>query len=153
VKAPQAMSRYHRKPGLTEEVLSDGWIKTRDVGTMDERGFLYLLGRTDEMINSGGFNVSPREVERVLMEHPCVEEAVALGVPDERWGTAVGAVVRLRSGATTATGELAEFVRPRLGFRSPNRMTFADVIPKNAYGKLDRSRCLALLEVDGRGPR
>jgi acyl-CoA synthetase (AMP-forming)/AMP-acid ligase II len=139
------MTGYHNLPEATAEVLRDGWVWTKDMGMLDERGYLHLLGRRDEMINSGGFNVSPREVEQVLQDHPAVQECVVIGLPDEKWGSAINAMIRLWPGATATTDEILSFARPRLTFRTPKRLVVADGIPKNAYGKVDRKQVLAAL--------
>jgi fatty-acyl-CoA synthase len=150
VRGPHQMSGYHNLPEATAEVVRDGWIWTKDMGLIDEGGYVHLLGRKDEMINSGGFNISPREVEHVLQDHPAVEECVVIGLPDERWGTAVNAMVRLRGDAQVTTDELLSFARPRLTFRTPKRVLLTDGIPKNAYGKVDRTRVInSLSELDG----
>jgi fatty-acyl-CoA synthase len=153
VRGAHHMTGYHGLPEATAEVLRDGWVWTKDMGTIDEQGFVHLLGRRDEMINSGGFNISPREVEHVLQDHPAVAECVVIGTPDARWGTAVNAVVRLRGGGAGVgvTGEeIIAFARPRLTFRTPKRVFVADGIPKNPYGKVDRARVLLALEgADG----
>lgn len=138
------MTRYHNLPETTADVIRDGWIWTRDMATMDERGYVQLLGRRDEIINSGGFNIAPREVEHVLEDHPAVEECVVTGVPDARWGAAVQAVVRLRAGTEVGDEELISFARPRLAFRTPKRVVMVSEIPKNSYGKADR---VAVLEA------
>src|SRR6202011_1634282 len=102
--------------GLEEEtsaVFRNGWIMTRDMGVFDERGFLHLRGRRDEMIISGGYNISPREVENVLSQFPGVEEVAVLGAPDERWGTAVAAAIRFAPGRSATEQQLFEFCHPR----------------------------------------
>jgi fatty-acyl-CoA synthase len=147
VRAPQVMSGYHGLPEATAAVLRDGWISTSDMARRDERGFITLLGRRDEMINSGGYNISPREVERVLSEHPAVSEAVVFGRPDERWGQAVTAAVRAVTGVTITPAELSEFARPRLGFRAPKTISVLDAIPLTPYGKVDRTRLLAAVDA------
>ncbi|HEY4280953.1 MAG TPA: AMP-binding protein [Conexibacter sp.] len=146
VRGTHHMTGYHGLPEATAEVLRDGWVWTKDMGTIDEQGFVHLLGRRDEMINSGGFNISPREVEHVLQDHPAVAECVVIGTPDPRWGTAVNAVVRLRADAGVTGEEIIAFARPRLTFRTPKRVFVADGIPKNPYGKVDRARVLLALE-------
>jgi fatty-acyl-CoA synthase len=151
IQGPHHMSGYHNLPEATAEVLRDGWVWTKDMGTIDDRGYLHLLGRKDEMINSGGFNISPREVEHVLQDHPAVEECVVIGLPDPRWGTAINAMVRLRSDAGVTTEELLAFARPRLTFRTPKRLLVADGIPKNAYGKVDRAQVISALVESGGG--
>lgn len=149
VRGSHMMSGYHGLPEATAAAVVDGWIRTSDMGRRDARGFVYLLGRRDEMINSGGYNVSPREVERVLNEHPAVQEVVVFGVPDDRWGEAVTAAVCARGGTSVTAAELSEFARPRLGFRAPKRINILDEIPTNAYGKVDRVRLQAAVLGDG----
>jgi fatty-acyl-CoA synthase len=104
----------------------------------DDRGYVFLQGRSDEMINSGGYNIAPREVEDILATHAAVSEAVVLGMPDPRWGDAVTAVVRLRGSVAVSSEELIDFVRPRLGMRTPRRLEVWDSIPRTPYGKVDR---------------
>lgn len=149
VTGSHLMSRYHKLPDATAEVMRDGWIMTKDMGVFDERGFLYLRGRRDEMINSGGFNISPREVEQVLSGFPGVEEVVVVGLPDERWGQAVGALVKMRGVDGASPEAMIAFAHPRLGFRTPKNVAFIDAIPKNAYGKVDRKGVLsAFLDIE-----
>jgi len=138
VRGSHMMTRYHRNPGATADVLSDGWLRTKDLARTDERGFVYLQGRSDEIINSGGYNIAPREVENVLYDHAAVSEAVVVGMPDPRWGSAVTAVVRLRDAHTLSSQELIDFARPRLGFRAPRRIEVWQDIPRTSYGKVDR---------------
>lgn len=149
VRGSHLMTGYHGLPEETAAVFRDGWIHTRDVGRVDDRGFVYLLGRSDEMINSGGFNISPREVELVLAEHPGVQEAVVVGVPDPRWGSAVSAIVRVRDGSALTGPEIIEFARPRLGYRCPRAVTLASEIPRTPYGKIDRTELLRSLDGAG----
>ena len=151
VSGSTLMSGYRNRPEATAEVLERGWLRTRDLGRFDERGFLYLLGRSDEMINSGGFNIAPREVELVLSEHPDVEEVAVLGRPDERWGEAVCAVVRPRRGAVASGQEVIDFVKPRLGLRTPKRVVLVEEIGKTPYGKVDRQELHSLFELDEAG--
>jgi fatty-acyl-CoA synthase len=139
IRGSHHMTGYLGLEDETNDVLRDGWVWTKDIGTIDEEGFVYLLGRRDEMINSGGFNIAPREVEQVLQDHPAVLDCAVIGLPDQRWGAAVSALVQLRCGAAASTEEIVEFVRPRLTFRTPKRILVTDAIPKNAYGKVDRA--------------
>ena len=147
VTGSHLMTSYHGLPEATADVLRDGWVMTKDMGVVDERGFLYLLGRRDEMINSGGYNISPREVEEVLSGFPGVEEVTVVGIPDDRWGEAVTAMMKLRRGASGSTEAVLEFAKPRLGFRCPKAVTFVDTIPKTPYGKIDRPKVIAALTV------
>lgn len=147
VTGPHVMNGYRGLPEATAAVMRDGWIKTNDMAREDDRGFIFLLGRRDEMINSGGFNISPREVERVLNEHPSVQEVVVFGVPDERWGQAVTAAVQAHAGHSPTADELSQFARPRLGFRTPKTISLLEGIPRNPYGKVDRRRLVEAVEA------
>ena len=148
VSGSHMMSGYHGMEEATGEVLDEGWLRTRDMGRFDERGFLYLLGRKDEMINSGGFNVAPREVEIALTEHPAIEEAAVVSLPDPLWGSAICAAVRARPDSQLAAEDVIAFARGRLGFRSPRTVVLVERIPKTPYGKVDREEVLAALRDD-----
>jgi fatty-acyl-CoA synthase len=149
VRGSHMMTGYRGLPEDTAEVLVDGWVRTKDIARTDERGYVYLLGRGDEMIISGGYNISPREVERVLNQHPAVVNAVVFGQPDERWGQAVVAAVCAETDAGLTSAELDAFARPLLGFRAPKRIALLDRIPTNAYGKVDRKRLLIAVDEAG----
>ncbi|HZE30851.1 MAG TPA: AMP-binding protein [Actinoallomurus sp.] len=140
VRAPFAMAGYLDAPELNAATfLGDGWLRTRDVARMDERGFLYLVDRTSDMIVSGAYNVYPREVEDALHAHPAVAECAVVGAPDERWVEAVVAFVVRRPGAEVTGTELAEHVRGRLaGYKVPKRVEFVTAIPKSGVGKILR---------------
>ena len=140
LRAPFTMAGYMNAPELNDAAfLGDGWLRTRDVARFDERGFMYLVDRTSDMIVSGAYNVYPREVEDALHAHPAVAECAVVGAPDERWVEAVVAFVVLRPGASATGGELTEHVRARLaGYKVPKRVEFVDVIPKSAVGKILR---------------
>jgi fatty-acyl-CoA synthase len=153
VRGPHLMTGYRNKPEATAAVLQDGWLRTKDMAVMDDRGFVHLRGRRDEMINSGGFNISPREVEDVLSAHHGVDEAVVLGIPDARWGDAVTAVVRPTAGAGLTEDEVLAFARPRLGMRAPKRVLLWPEIPRNSYGKVDRLGIKSQLEREARCDR
>lgn len=138
VRGSHMMTKYHKNTEATAEVLSGGWLRTKDVARTDERGFVYLQGRSDEMINSGGYNISPREVEDVLVTLAGVGEVVVLGLPDPRWGDAVTAVIRPGTDQFLTIEEIMTFARPRLGMRTPRRIEIWDEIPRTPYGKVDR---------------
>lgn len=146
VAGAQMMTGYWGLDSVTAEVLHDGWLSTRDMGWADDRGYVHLVGRSDEMINSGGYNVAPREVERVILEHSSVADCAVVGVPDDRWGAAVCAIVCPRGDLDIV--ELMAFLRERLGFRAPKRIVIAAQIPTNAYGKVDRRRLMTIVEAD-----
>lgn len=144
VRAPQVMTRYWRRPELTVGALRDGWLYTNDLGKIDERGYVYLLGRKDEMIISGGFNIAPKEVEDAISTHPGVREVVVIGKPDVKWGQMVVAYVSVVDSAL-GSEELISYVKPLLGFKSPKRVRIVPDLPKNTNGKLDR---LAVCHID-----
>jgi acyl-CoA synthetase (AMP-forming)/AMP-acid ligase II len=143
VRGALVMDRYLGKPELTADVLRDGRVWTRDMGVRDESGYIYLRGRKDEMINSGGYNIAPKEVEDVVVRHPGVKECVALGVPHKRWGQAVEVYVVSSSDTPPTAEQIMEYCRDQLGFRRPRSVVFVDDFPRNAYGKVDRSIILA----------
>ena len=117
----------------------DGWLPTRDMGWMDEDGYLYVAGRKDDMIIRGGENIAPAEVEAVLQSHPSVEEAAVVGVPDVEWGQRVVAFVVLRPGASLSPEALTDFCRERLAsFKKPEVVRFVAELPKNPMGKILR---------------
>ena len=93
------MAGYYKNPQATAEASTFGWHHTGDIGVIDEDGFVYIVDRKKDMIISGGFNVFPSEVEQVLWSHPAVQDCAVIGVPDEKWGEAVKAVVELKPGA------------------------------------------------------
>ena len=131
------MKGYWNNPQATAESLRQGWLHTGDLGYLDERGFLYLVDRKNDMILSGGYNIYPREVEEALMEHPQVAEVAVFGVPDPEWGESVKAAVRPRDPqAPPSVRELIAFCRERIAsFKKPRSVVFVEEIPKNAYGK------------------
>ncbi len=103
VQGPLVMAGYWKKPAETEEALKGGWLHTGDIAREDEHGFYTIVDRKKDMIVSGGFNVFPREIEDVLALHPAVSQCAVIGVPDEKWGEAVKAIVVLRPDATRRT--------------------------------------------------
>ncbi|WP_051580243.1 AMP-binding protein [Pseudonocardia acaciae] len=140
VDSESVMRGYWRRPEATEAALAGGWLRTGDMGSRDERGFLYIHDRKSAMIISGGENVYPLEVERVLAEHPLVDEVAVIGVPDERWGEVVKAVV-VSAGRRPELAELREHCRGRLaGFKIPKLLEHLPVLPRNAAGKVTKHR-------------
>lgn len=138
VRAPFTAAGYVGDDELSAQTFgADGWVRTRDVGRFDDRGFLYLVDRTSDMIVTGGYNVYPREVEDALAAHPAVRECVVVGAPDERWVEAVTAFV-VPGGEVTAQ-ELVEHCRGLLaGYKVPKTVRFVEEIPKSPVGKLLR---------------
>ena len=139
VRGPQMMREYWRDPEATAAALVAGWLRSGDLGRLDADGYLTLVDRTDDVIISGGFNVYPREVERVLEEHAAVAEVAVAAVPHPRWGQGVGAWVVLHPGAQATDAALIDFCRGRLaGYKKPVAVRFVAELPRNSTGKLVR---------------
>jgi acyl-CoA synthetase (AMP-forming)/AMP-acid ligase II len=127
--------------GRASRVGADGWFPTNDGGFLDEGGYLFLEGRIDDVIVRGGENLSPGEIEDVLLDHPAVADAAVVGVPDEEWGEGVAAAIVLKAGATASAEELQDWVRKHLrSSRVPQVLRFEAELPYNETGKLLRRR-------------
>lgn len=136
-KSKRIMTGYWRKPEETQSVLIDGWLHTGDMGYYDEKGYLYIADRKKDMIVSGGENIFPREVEEVLYQHPAVQEAMVIGIPDPYWVESVHAVVVLKTGIDASAGELIRFCKQRLArFKAPKSVEFVSILPKSPSGKI-----------------
>jgi fatty-acyl-CoA synthase len=136
-RGPQIMRGYWHRPEATAETLRGGWLRTGDVGLLDADGFLYIQDRLKDVIVTGGLKVYPLMVEQVLSSHPGVAEAAVVGIPDERWGESVRAVVVRRAGTTASEADLIAFCRERLGgFQCPRTIGFVDALPRTATGKV-----------------
>jgi acyl-CoA synthetase (AMP-forming)/AMP-acid ligase II len=139
IRTERVMRGYHGQDEATQQTLRQGWLRTRDLGWMDEEGYIFLAGRQSDLIIRGGENIAPDEVEQALESHPAVDEAAVIGIPDEEWGERVAAVVVRRPGSTVSAEELGEHVRQSLAsFKKPELVVFADSLPRNAVGKLLR---------------
>ncbi|HMD12278.1 MAG TPA: AMP-binding protein, partial [Marmoricola sp.] len=137
----QNMRGYYDMPEATAATIDgDGWLHMGDIGTMDERGFLRVTGRVKDMIIRGGLNLYPAEIEAALLDHPAIENVAVIGVPDEKWGEQVGAVLRLRAGFDQPTvGELAEFLRDQIApHKVPVYWTYVDALPMTSTGKTQK---------------
>jgi acyl-CoA synthetase (AMP-forming)/AMP-acid ligase II len=138
-QSDQVMREYWKNPAATAETFRGGWLHTRDMGYMDEDGYIFLVDRKDDMIVSGGFNVYPKEVEDVLYMHPAVLEAAVFGVPHEKWGETVKAAVSLKKGMTASEEEIIEFSKKHLaGYKKPTSVDLIAELPKNQNGKILR---------------
>ncbi|GGX97361.1 acyl-CoA synthetase [Streptomyces hiroshimensis] len=134
-RSPQLCRGYWGKPGETEEAFRDGWFHSGDMAVRDAEGYLTVVDRLKDVINSGGVLVASRQVEDVLYGHPAVADAAVIGLPDARWIEAVTAVVVARDGVTEE--ELRAYARERLAsFKAPKRVLFVDELPRNASGKV-----------------
>ena len=135
-KSRQLMKGYHNKPDATKEAITDdGWFRTGDIGRVDDEGYIFVEDRLKDMIITGGENVYSIEVERVLAEHPAIAEVAVIGVPDEKWGEAVKAVVALEGEATEA--DIIAFAREQLAaYKCPKTVDVVDALPRNPTGKI-----------------
>jgi acyl-CoA synthetase (AMP-forming)/AMP-acid ligase II len=137
VRSPQIMGGYWRLPDATRRAIQGEWFLTGDAGYVDDKGYLYIYDRVKDMIVSGGENIYPAEVESALFGHPAVADVAVIGVPDERWGEAVKAVVVKKPGAELGAGELIGWARERIaGYKLPKSVDFVDALPRNPTGKI-----------------
>jgi fatty-acyl-CoA synthase len=140
VRGSIMMKEYWQDPVRTEETIKNGWLHTGDLARMDEDGYFYLVDRAKDMYISGGENVYPAEVERVLRNHPEIEEAAVVGVPDENWGEVGHAFVICKPGAALRAQEVTSFCDGRLArFKWPKRVTFCKHFPETALGKVRKT--------------
>ena len=127
------MTGYWNNADATRKTLQDGWLRTGDMGSFDERGYLTLRDRSKDVVISGGSNIYPREVEEILLEHPGVDEAGVVGTPDEEWGEVVVAFIV----GSASPAELDAHLLERIArFKRPKRYEYIDELPKNSYGKV-----------------
>lgn len=137
VNSPTVMSGYWNDRKATQEAIQDGWLRTGDLGHLDDEGFLYLTDRSKDVIISGGTNIYPREVEEVLLRHPAVFEVAVIGEPEPEWGEQVVAFVVLHPGQAAADADLENWCRQEIAsFKKPKRYVFTGELPKNSYGKI-----------------
>ncbi|GIO04730.1 long-chain-fatty-acid--CoA ligase [Brevibacillus reuszeri] len=139
VSGPQVMRGYWNRPEETAAVLKDGWLLTGDMGYMDENGYFYIVDRKKDMIIAGGFNIYPREVEEALFEHPAIQEAAVIGVPDAYRGETVKAFIVFKEGQTAGEEELEAHCRQRLAaYKIPRQYEIRATLPKTIVGKVLR---------------
>jgi len=138
MRTPQLMKGFLNKPEATAEVITeDGWFRTGDMGKVDDGGYVFVQDRLKDMIISGGENIYSPEIERVLAEHPAVMEVAIIGVPDERWGEVVKAVVSLNEGQSVTEDELIGYCRDHLAsYKCPKSVDIIDLLPRNPTGKI-----------------
>jgi long-chain acyl-CoA synthetase len=138
IRGHNVMKGYWNKPEATAEVVSDdGWLRTGDIGRVDEDGYFYVVDRKKELVIRGGYNVYPREIEEVLYEHPAVREAAVIGVPHDALGEEVGAAIALKAGITVTPDELRSFVKARVAaYKYPRIIWLLDELPKGPTGKI-----------------
>lgn len=139
IRGPQVMKGYWNKAEATRAVIEDGWLRTGDIGYMDEDGYTFLVDRIKDLILVSASNVYPRNVEEAIYQHEAVAEVIVIGVPDKRLGQAVKAFVRLVEGKSVTEDDLREFLSSRLGRKElPREIEFRDSLPKTMVGKLSK---------------
>jgi fatty-acyl-CoA synthase len=139
IRGPLVTPGYYKKPEDTAQARKFGWHHTGDVGTLDEYGFLYIVDRLKDMIITGGFNVFSAEVETPILALPEVLECAVIGIPDEKWGESIMAIVVLREGYSLTGQEIISRIREKLGgIKTPKSVEINDVIPKTNVGKTDK---------------
>jgi long-chain acyl-CoA synthetase len=137
VRGPNVMKGYYQNPDATADAKRGGWFRTGDIGRLDEDGYLSIVDRKKDMILRGGFNVYPREIEEVLMTHPSVALAAVVGMPDERLGEEIRALVVRKPDSRVTEQELSEWVREQLAaYKYPRVIEFRDALPTSATGKV-----------------
>jgi len=136
-RSPQNMLGYWNQPEATGRAIRSEWFHTGDAGYLDKDGYIYIYDRVKDMIISGGENIYPAEVESALFAHPAVADVAVIGIPDEKWGEAVKAIVVKKPGAQVAPEELIEFARERIAhYKAPRTVDFVDALPRTPTGKI-----------------
>ncbi len=137
--SPYLFSGYWNRPEESSDAVHEGWFSAGDIAYRDEEGYIYLIDRKNDKIISGGVNIFPREVEEVLLRHPSVVEAAVFGIPDERWGEAIHAVVVVKPGTDGAEDDILDFCANSVArYKLPKQIEFTDRLPRNAAGKILR---------------
>ncbi|GAH56641.1 unnamed protein product, partial [marine sediment metagenome] len=140
VRGNGVMKEYYKNPEKTAEILKNGWLYTGDMARIDNEGFIYLVDRKKDMVITGGENIFPVEVEDVLRSHPNVYDVAVIGVPDERLGEIVAAIIDPKPGETLTEEEVKEFYQPRLlKYKWPRRIIF-DTVPRSPTGKIEKPK-------------
>jgi fatty-acyl-CoA synthase len=139
VKGPIVMNGYWNRDDLTDEVIKDGWFYTGDLARIDEDGFVYIVDRKKDMFISGGENVYPAGIEKILLSHQAVTDAAVVGVPDEKWGEVGKAFIVVRNGYSITTDEIYQLLQDKLAkYKIPKYIEFVEKLPKTASGKIKK---------------
>lgn len=139
IKGPQVTEGYYKNPEETEDAIRDGWLYTGDIGYMDEDGYLFIVDRKKDMIIAGGYNIYPRDIDEVLYQHPGIQEACAVGVPDSYRGETIKAFIVTRQGEALTEEEVIAFCKKNLAvYKVPKMVEFMDELPKSTVGKVLR---------------
>ena len=141
IRGPQVMQGYWNKPEETAKVLVDGWLRTGDMGRIDEEGYIYVVDRLKELIISGGYNIYPRHVEEAIYQHASVAECAVIGIDDHYFGQVPKAFVALKPGQTCSKEQLLDYLKPKLAkFAMPKEIEFLEALPKTLIGKVDKKK-------------
>jgi fatty-acyl-CoA synthase len=139
IQGGHVFDHYWNNPQATAEALCDGWLNTGDLGTKDQDGDYYIMGRKKDMIITGGENVYPLEIEHLISQHPAVKETAVFGLPDPKWGEVVTAAIVLQDGAVLTEKDLKEYCSRKLGrYKVPKKMIIVNELPKTPVGKIDK---------------
>ncbi|MDN5750233.1 MAG: AMP-binding protein [Pseudonocardia sp.] len=146
VRGSLVMAGYYKDPEATAEASAHGWHHTGDIGYLDDSGYLFIVDRAKDMVITGGFNVYSAEVEQALMEHPAVRDCAVVGLPDEKWGERVTAVLQLQPGTSVSTQEITAFVKARIGsVKAPKQVELWPDLPRSKVGKVLKTDIRATL--------
>jgi acyl-CoA synthetase (AMP-forming)/AMP-acid ligase II len=149
IRGPQVTPGYYKNEVATaSSFFPGGWLRTGDIGQYDADGFFFITGRIKELIIKGGENIAPREIDEVLLRHPAVLDAAAVGIPDRHYGQEIAACVILREGHECTAEELRAFCTEHLGrFKAPKSIHFVDELPRGPSGKVQRLKLVDLLKA------
>ncbi|HET7737876.1 MAG TPA: AMP-binding protein, partial [Tepidiformaceae bacterium] len=137
VSSDRVMKGYYGQEDATSTAIIDGWLHTGDLGRVDEGGYLFITGRKKDLIIRGGENISAGEIENILEDHPKIDEAAVIGVPDVEWGEVVKAVLVLKPGESITADEMTAYAKSRLAsFKAPQYLAVVNELPRNAMGKV-----------------
>jgi long-chain acyl-CoA synthetase len=149
IRGHNIMKGYWNRPDATADSIdADGWFRSGDMAKVDEDGYFFIVDRKKDLIIRGGYNVYPREVEEVLYEHPAVQEAAVVGIPDDSLGEEVAAAVVLKQGESADASEIKSYVREQVAaYKYPRKIWFVDELPKGPTGKILKREIEAPAEV------
>jgi len=150
ISYPDGAGEYYKNEEKTKEAFKDGLFHTGDLGKLDEDGYLYVVGRTKDMIVTGGYNVYASDVEDAIMYNSKIEDCAVVGIPDKQWGEKLVAVVALKKGESTTEEELIEFCKENMAhYKAPKSVYFTDVIPRTATGKVQKFKLVDRYKDEG----
>ena len=150
IRSSLVMAGYYKNPAATAEAGRHGWHHTGDIGYLDADGFLYIVDRAKDMIITGGFNVYSAEVEQALMQHPAIQDCAVIGLPDDKWGERVSAVVQLHPGQSVTAAEVIAFVKARIGsVKAPKQVDIWADLPRSKVGKVLKADIRQQLRPEG----